>query len=153
MHSGEQPFCFMWVTSISINSTLQIHQVLHRGERSFCYDVCRKSFSFQSSLKRHQCLHSGEQPLRCYVCIKSFCQNFLNTYHHWVHNRSSHLALMCIRSLLVIRMFGRDIIAHMLFARLLPWCDACSVRSGRLLCLVLAIFFQTFVNTVIFIFF
>ena len=49
---------------------LKVHQCVHAGELSYCFDGCNETFSKAYSLKVHNGVHTGERPYCCDVLMK-----------------------------------------------------------------------------------
>ena len=54
------------------SSYLQIHEMIHTGEKPFQCNTCQKRFAGKYMLLRHSRIHSGVKPYQCKTCMKCF---------------------------------------------------------------------------------
>ena len=87
IHFGEKNFrCIICDRNFSRKENLKAHLLLHSGERDFQCNFCGKKFARASNLRDHLLLHSGEKNFQCNICDKRFS---LSTYlnRHMVSHR------------------------------------------------------------------
>ncbi|XP_072318451.1 uncharacterized protein [Eucyclogobius newberryi] len=69
---GKQCSCSLCGKEFYYKSALQMHMLVHSGEKPFKCSVCDKTFAQKGNLKIHQRSHTGERPFVCSVCDKGF---------------------------------------------------------------------------------
>ncbi|KAL0992646.1 hypothetical protein UPYG_G00096150 [Umbra pygmaea] len=74
-------FCQYCGKFFTCQSSLQIHHLVHTGERPHTCTVCGKGFTQKGNLKCHMRLHTGEKPFKCVSCEISFTQKVYMTQH------------------------------------------------------------------------
>ena len=64
---------------------LDMHQVIHTGDKPFKCKMCDADFKHISNLKRHQRIHSNAKCYKCRYCTKAF--KYINSlqYHEGIH--------------------------------------------------------------------
>jgi uncharacterized Zn-finger protein len=58
---------------------------MHRDERRYKCDNCKKSFATRGRLTEHMRIHTGERPFKCEFCEKTFVQSASLTVHRRIH--------------------------------------------------------------------
>jgi KRAB domain-containing zinc finger protein len=66
---------------------LKTHSLIHKGERPFTCEVCKKRFLLAWHLRRHALTHSGVKPYACDLCGKEFNQSSNLKRHFPTHSR------------------------------------------------------------------
>ena len=88
IHRGERPVvCTVCGATFRKSNNLILHQRVHTGVRPYVCSVCNKGFVNSSNLKRHFMVHTGEKPFRCEQCPASFNQKHVLI----AHVRSKHV--------------------------------------------------------------
>nr|XP_046164512.1 uncharacterized protein LOC124001612 [Oncorhynchus gorbuscha] len=84
--------CSFCGKAFSFPQQVEIHQIMHKGDKPFGCHLCRSSFSHSSKLKRHQRVHTGEKPYSCPQCDKRFSHQHHLKRHQKVHTRERPFA-------------------------------------------------------------
>ncbi|XP_048479944.1 zinc finger protein 681-like isoform X1 [Plutella xylostella] len=66
-------------------SKLNLHRLIHTGEKPFECATCQKTFRQLGHLTRHQLIHSGQNPCVCTICKKTFRDPFTLKMHNLIH--------------------------------------------------------------------
>lgn len=62
--------------------------------KSFKCNVCGKDFTTSQRLEIHRIIHSGEKPFKCDICDKAF-NNKSNSYRHFKNNHTDKKPFKC----------------------------------------------------------
>ena len=78
-------FCAFNVACLSQNVHLQIHLMIHTGEKSYKCHCCVKAFSRKGNLMFHVRIHTRDKPYKYNLCATVFsqqrhCEGHLNTH-------------------------------------------------------------------------
>ncbi|XP_022084976.1 zinc finger protein 91-like [Acanthaster planci] len=84
-HSKGSFICKVCNKSFSLRGNLNMHQLVHTGEKSFSCDVCSNVYARKQALKEHQMSHTGERPYLCSVCGKSYRHRQMLRDHQRTH--------------------------------------------------------------------
>ena len=60
--------------TFSRKGKLARHKIIHKGDKQFACDFCKKTFSQSSILEQHRIIHTGLLPYKCDLCKKTFTQ-------------------------------------------------------------------------------
>ena len=84
--------------------SLQIHNLIHRGEKPYECKICGYAFTQLCNLKRHEKFHTGEKSYICNHCFKEFSTNTNLKQHLQTHEdaskRSKYFCPVCSKSYL-----------------------------------------------------
>ena len=84
-----QYVCNFCQKTFASQSSLQVHQRLHTGEKPYKCRFCNKAFAQAGNKKLHERIHTGEKPYTCSVCGIAFNQrSHLKGHMFNVHNRT-----------------------------------------------------------------
>ncbi|XP_065333658.1 zinc finger protein OZF-like isoform X2 [Cloeon dipterum] len=75
-HKGEQEMfeCRLCGKKLATAHGLELHLVVHSGEKNHVCEFCGKAFAAAGTLKVHIRSHTGEKPYQCKFCPKKFSQ-------------------------------------------------------------------------------
>ncbi|XP_059490167.1 zinc finger protein 91-like [Neocloeon triangulifer] len=75
-HCGEQEQyeCHLCGKKLATSHGLDLHLVVHSGEKNHVCEFCGKAFAAAGTLKVHIRSHTGEKPYQCKFCPKRFTQ-------------------------------------------------------------------------------
>ena len=92
IHKGEKPYeCEICKKTFGTNSHLAKHKMIHTGFKPYECEVCKKAFISSSALNDHKRVHTGKKPYSCDVCQKSYGQRS-GLYQH--NKTASHIERM-----------------------------------------------------------
>ncbi|XP_067637599.1 zinc finger protein ZFP2-like isoform X2 [Eurosta solidaginis] len=67
-------------------SVLNIHKLIHSGEKPHKCDLCEKRFAQATALTQHMRTHTGEKPYKCKYCERCFAtKSILNKHLRGIH--------------------------------------------------------------------
>ncbi|XP_064100774.1 zinc finger protein 436-like [Macrobrachium nipponense] len=94
--SGESAFCVNreikndCEKSLITSSSLDTHQEVQLGGKSYVCNICNDSFAQQDDLQSHIQTHTEKTLYHCNLCNKNFSQASSHRTHMKTHNENSH---------------------------------------------------------------
>ena len=89
VHTGERPHaCTVCTSRFATPGDLKRHMVIHTGEKPYKCDICAARFTQSGSLKGHSRLHPGEKPHKCEECGEGFVAAILLKAHMRFHSKT-----------------------------------------------------------------
>ncbi|XP_038073149.1 zinc finger protein 664-like isoform X1 [Patiria miniata] len=83
--TGERLQCDKCDKSYRCSASLQRHQLIHTGKKTFICDQCGKDFFNSVRLRVHRAVHMKEKPYKCTECGRGFTQLTNLRSHERVH--------------------------------------------------------------------
>ncbi|XP_022093999.1 uncharacterized protein LOC110981083 [Acanthaster planci] len=83
--TGERLHCDKCDKSYRCISSLQRHQLIHAGKKTYICDQCGKDFFNSVRLRVHRAVHMKEKPYKCSECGRGFTQLTNMRSHERVH--------------------------------------------------------------------
>lgn len=77
--------CTQCDKTFATKGNLQIHLLIHSGEKPYKCDYCDKAFTTKFNKVRHERLHTGERPFKCKYCNLGFYRNDERQLHEEMH--------------------------------------------------------------------
>ena len=68
-HTGENPLGSQRVRTFSNTNALNMHEIIHTGEKTFKGISCDKNFSTSGMLRRLEMAHTMEKEMMCQKCF------------------------------------------------------------------------------------
>ena len=89
-HNHPAPYeCSVCLKGYWRKHKLDVHQLMHTGEKPHQCEICGKSFAERSNLKKHRRLHTTERAYACKLCDKRYKgPTYLKEHIDKVHDRS-----------------------------------------------------------------